>query len=301
MPLKTLLALLTASSFALSCGQDSGVSMDEFTKDMAPEAPFEERAIPASAGALASPQADSGRVQQSAAPVPTRRKVIRHGNLSLEVSGIEESIGDIKTLVERRGGYISNETMSEDYYSAKSGSISCRIPAGDLDAVMEEIKAMGRLEELSINADDITEQYFDLEIRIRNQKQLETRLLDLLRRQTNKLSDLLEIERELARVRTDIDGMEGKKRFWDNQVAFSTLMVEIHEPRPAIASEEGGALRTLLRSFSRAGNNFVLAIAGIIAFSGAALPLVLFLGLGLWLIVKMFRRRRKRSSELKAE
>jgi hypothetical protein len=236
---------------------------------------------------------------QPSVPVPQQRKIIRHGNMSLEVESVEEALVKIKALVDSLGGYISNESMSEDSYSRKTGSISCRIPSESLDGAMVNLKGMGKVENVSVTADDITDQYYDLEIRMENQKQLERRLLVLLDRRTNKLSDLLEVERELARVRTQIDSMEGRKRLWDNQIAYSTLYINVHEPLPAVAGDEGGALRTLLRSFGEAANNFVLMIAGIIAASGAIIPLVVVFVFVGWLILKLWRWR-KRTTPSKA-
>lgn len=229
---------------------------------------------------------------QAAVPVPSQRKIIRHGNLSLEVESVEEALAKIKALVKAIEGYVSGETVSEDQYSRKSGTISCRIPAEDLDRTMEQIKALGELENVSVHANDITEEYYDLEIRIANQKALETRLLALLQRQTQKLSDLLDIERELARVRTEIESMEGRKRLWDSQVTYSTLVVSVREPLPVVVGEEGGPWRTLTRSFGRAADNFVLTVAGIVAFSGAFIPIA-GLGLGIWLMWRVWARRRK--------
>ncbi len=232
----------------------------------------------------------------AAVPVPTKRKVIRHGHMSLEVESVEEILARIKTLVNNAGGYISNENVSEDHYARKSGSIACRIPAEKLDQAIEQIGEWGKVDNVSVNADDITDQYYDLEIRLENQKVLAKRLVALLERRTNELKDLLEIERELARVRTQIDSMDGRKRLWDSQVALSTLVIEVHEPLPKIAGDEGGAWRTLLRSFGDAADNFVLTIAGIIAASGSAVPLlavILFVG---W-IWRSWRKRKKKTAE----
>jgi hypothetical protein len=248
---------------------------------------------PASPPAEAPMRRSRVEAAQAPVPVPQQRKIIRHGNMSLEVESAEKALEEIKTLVDSLGGYISNESLSEDSYSRKSGSISCRIPSDELDGAMERIKGMGKVEDVSVSADDITDQYYDLEIRIENQKQLEKRLIELLKRPTNKLSDLLDAERELARVRTQIDSMEGRKRLWDNQLAYSTLYVNVQEPMPTVAGDEGGAFRTLMRSFGEAANNFVLMIAGIIAASGAIVPLVaVFVFLG-WLIIKLLRWRKK--------
>jgi hypothetical protein len=233
---------------------------------------------------------------QPSVPVPQERKIIRHGNMSIEVESVEDALELIKRWVDSVDGYVTNESMSEDGYSRKTGSITCRIPTGELDGAMERLKGLGKVEDVSVSADDITDQYYDLQIRMENQKQLEKRLLELLDRQTNKLSDLLEVERELARVRTQIDSMEGRKRLWDNQVAYSTLYVNVYEPMPTIAGDDGGAFRTLMRSFGKAANNFVLMIAGIIAASGAIVPLIAVFVFVLWLMLKIWRRRKRKAA-----
>lgn len=248
---------------------------------------------PASPPAQAPMRRSRVESAQPPVPVPQQRKIIRHGNMSLEVESAEKALETVKSLVDSLGGYISNESLSEDSYSRKTGSISCRIPSENLDVAMEKLKGMGKVEDVSVSADDITDQYYDLEIRIENQKLLEQRLLELLKRQTNKLSDLLDVERELARVRTEIDSMEGRKRLWDNQIAYSTLHVNVYEPMPTIAGDEGGVFRTLTRSFGEAANNFVLTIAGIIAASGAIVPVLAVVVFLVWLFLKVWRRRGK--------
>ena len=192
---------------------------------MADESPAIAEARPARSRAPSSPSP----VQSPEQAVPTERKIIRNGNLNLEVDSVEEVLARIKTSVKTMGGYVSNESISEDSYSRKSGSVSCRIPSDQLDRAIELFQGWGKVENVSVSANDITEQYYDLEVRMANQKALEKRLLELLERQTSKLADLLQIERELARVRTEIDSMEGRKRLWDNQIAYSTFVVYFHE------------------------------------------------------------------------
>lgn len=255
---------------------------------IADESPATAEARPARSRAPSSPSP----VQSPEQAVPTERKIIRNGSLNLEVDSVEEVLARIKTSVKTMGGYVSSENISEDAYSRKSGSVSCRIPSEQLDRAIELFQGWGKVENVSVAANDITEQYYDLEVRMANQKALEKRLLELLQRQTSKLADLLQIERELARVRTEIDSMEGRKRLWDNQIAYSTFVVYFHERLPVVVGEEGGAWRTLLRSFGRAADNFVLSIAGIISASGAIVPFVVVV-LILWLLIRVWRRRNK--------
>lgn len=245
------------------------------------------------AAKIAAEQPVARTTQASAAPAVDARKIIRNGFLNLEVSSVEEALADIKALVDSANGYVTNESVSQDQYATKSGTITCRVPSEQLDETLEELKQLGKVEHVSITANDITDQYFDLEVRMRNQKELEERLVSLLKRPTNKLADLLAAERELARVRTDIDAMEGRKRLWDNQIAYSTVTINVHEPGPVV--QVGGVFRTLWRSFGRAGENFVLTVAELIALAGTLVPLAVAGLFAFWGGRKLWRRRQKSS------
>lgn len=227
------------------------------------------------------------------APGVTDRKVIRTGSLTMEVRDIDAAVGAVREAAIAAGGFIASETRhGSDGGDVRTTEIVCRVPADRFEGVVAGWRKLGKEELFQLSAEDITEQYFDLELNLRNQQRLESRLLELLARQTNRLSDLLEIEKELARVRGEIDGLEGKKRFWDNRVAFSSLTVTLHEPRPAIVSAEGGPWRTLVRAFRGAGNNFVLSVAGLIELTGGAIPMLVALVVAIWVLRKVWRRRR---------
>jgi hypothetical protein len=107
------------------------------------------------------------------------------------------------------------------------------------------------------------------------------------------VADLVEVEREVSRVRSEIDELEGRKRFWDSQVSLSTLTVQLHEPNPAIGSARGGILSTLKNAVRELGENFVETVAWLISALGVVIPA----GLALWiasLALRAFRRRRGR-------
>ncbi len=217
--------------------------------------------------------------------VPAERKIIRNGSLTLEVRRLDEALSAIRSAAEKAGGYVTNESQGKDEYGARQGSITCRVPAAALDRTLAQFQTLGRVEGVNVTAEDITEQYFNLEIRLRNQRDLETRFRALLDKPGNKVSDLLEIEREMARVRGEIDELEGRKRFWDSQVSLSTLTIQLHEPRPAIVGEGGGILGTLKSAFRQLGENLVGTIAWLIASLGVIVPA----GLALWIVWRLWR------------
>ena len=186
--------------------------------------------------------AAGGPSGQAQVPVPTTRKIIRNGSLEMEVPGLAAALGRIRAETEKAGGYVTSESQGTDESGARQGSITCRVPAGQLDPP------------------------------------------------ANKVSDLLEVEREVARVRGEIDELEGRRRFWDSQVAFSTLTIQLSEPRPAIAGERGGIRDTLKAAFRQAGENLVATIAFCIAALGVAIPGLLVL----WVVSRAWRAIRAR-------
>jgi len=232
--------------------------------------------------------------------VPRDRKLIRDANAQLQVKVLDEAVARLKSLAEASGGYVTNEQRSRDEHGVGRGSVIARVPAGKLDSLSAGLGSLGTVERFQVSANDITEEYFNLELQLRNRRQLEARLLELLKRPANKLSDLLDAERELARVRNEIDQMEGRQRFWDNRVSLSTLTVEVHEPEPAVAGNQGGAWAALKHSFSEAADNFVLAIAGIISVSGGLVPIVVAVAIVVWLLVKWWRWRRRQATRTAA-
>lgn len=226
--------------------------------------------------------------------VPQDRRLIREGRATLEVVSVDAALARLRELTRQAGGYTTSETRSRDHLRVNHGQIECRVPAAKLDSMTAALKSLGTVESLSVSASDVTEEYFDLEIRLRNQRALETRLLALLERPANRLSDLLDAERELARVRGEIDQMEGRRRFWDSRVALSSLSVVLHEPVPTVGGNRGGAWSVLREAFAEAANNFVSAIAGIIAVTGALVPVAAALILAAWIVLRAWRWRRAR-------
>jgi hypothetical protein len=263
--------------------------------------------LDASPAASRAARGASGFEQETATPPspmpvpgPQERKLIREGRATLEVASVDATLARLHDLAREAGGYTTRETRSRDYQRVNQGQIECRVPAGKLDSLTAALKSLGTVESLTLSASDITEEYFDLEMRLRNQRTLEARLLGLIERPTNKLSDLLEAERELARVRGEIDQMEGRRRFWNNRVALSALSVTVHEPVPTVGGAQGGAFAVLRKAFADSVNNFVSAIARIIAMTGGLLPDFIALLLVGWVLLLVWRWRRARRAATQA-
>jgi Domain of unknown function (DUF4349) len=176
-------------------------------------------------------QADSA----NAASQALERKIIRDGNLTIEVSSPLESQAKISSVAESHGGFVVTSEMTQQTSDDKSKpemsvNLVVRVPASQFDKAMEEIRAIAnRVVQEKRTGKDVTEEFIDLEARMKNQKALEAQFLEIMKR-AGKVEDALEVQRQLADVRTEIEKLEGRKRFLENQSSLSTINVTLQTP-----------------------------------------------------------------------
>lgn len=161
------------------------------------------------------------------APPPaefTERKIIREGEIYFECRDILETDAFLKAEVKSSKGFISNE--SENSYGERTEKrLTIRIPSDQLDPLLEKIQSHAvRVENSNIRSEDVTEQFIDVEARLKTKKELEIRYTELLK-QTKNVQEILGLERELANVRGEIESMQGRLNYLSNRVSLSTLNV----------------------------------------------------------------------------
>jgi len=160
---------------------------------------------------------------------PSGPMIIRSAELSI----IAKDFGQVRTRVEqivaKHRGYIGSLQAGGAAGAGQTLQASLRIPSDQLDGALAEIKTLGRVQSESQNGQEVTAQYVDLQARLSNARNTEQRLIDLLRNRTGKLSDVLEVETELARVRGEVEQMEAERKSLLNQVSFSALNATITE------------------------------------------------------------------------
>src|SRR5205807_4844906 len=94
---------------------------------------------------------------------------------------------------------------------------------------LEKIRRHGELRNQTLGTEDVTKAYLDTNARLKNARVMEQRLIDMLKTKTGKVSDLLQVEKELGRVREDIEKMQGDLKYWDSQVQFATVTISLAE------------------------------------------------------------------------
>jgi hypothetical protein len=218
--------------------------------------------------------------------------IIRNGQASLEVDSLERSVTQVRQLADRLGGYVANSQMQAGANQLRSATLELKVPAARFDELTRGLAPIGRVEYVNVTAEDVGEEFTDVSARVANSHRLEERLIGLLATRTGKLSDVLEIERELARVREEIERMEGRLRYLKSHAAISTLSVAVHEPTPLVGQQGSGSV--ILESFRQAWRNAVGFTARAIASLGTLLPLAILLVAGLFGIRALWRRGRAR-------
>jgi hypothetical protein len=229
-----------ARNFAVSRAK----GLDRTSDASAPMAPAAQEAtkLAATDGAVAALAA----IQPATTSAPTggsaiARKIIYDGQVDLIVASVDPIAQKVGSLVRDARGYIAEQSVTGSPGSQRSMRWRFRIPVEQFDAFTSAIVALGELERNNRTSQDVTEQYYDIEARIKNKRVEEQTLNKILQERSGKLEDVLKIEIELSRVRGEIEQLEGKIRVLENLSSLATLTLNIRErekyapPPPTVA------------------------------------------------------------------
>lgn len=172
------------------------------------------------------PASQSATAREALASGPM---IIRTAQLALIAKDFDNARGAVEAILKRHRGYVGELKVGGATGSGRTLTATLRIPADQLDASLTDLKALGRVESESQSGQDVTSQYVDLQARLSNARTTEQRLTDMLRQRTGKLSDVLEVEQEVDRVRGEIEQMEAERKNMSNQVSYATLNATITE------------------------------------------------------------------------
>lgn len=218
--------------------------------------------------------------------------VIRTANVSIEVDSLERAVARVRELAAQFGGYVANTDITTGKNQLRNATLEVKIPATRFEQSLAGLTPIGKLESVSVEAEDVGEQFVDVSARMDNAQRLERRLIDLLATRTGKLKDVLDVEQALARVREEIERYEGRIRYLKAHTAMSTLSVTVHEPLPVV----GTAGKSVMgEAFTQAWRNFVGLLALAVQSLGVVLPLG-FIAAVAWLVTRRWRLTRQRAA-----
>jgi len=202
--------------------------------------------------------------------------IVRASQLTLAVKDFAKTRPLVDEILKRHNGYLGQSNVSSPVDSGSVLEATLRIPSDQLEAVMAELKALGRVESESQTGEEVTQQYVDLEARLSNARHSEQRLTDLLRDRTGKLVDVLAVEKEIDRVRGEIERMEAERKNLANRVDFATLNVKLYEESRAGLQMPGSTSYRLRNAAVEGYRTTVESVTGAASFLLAYGPSVLF-------------------------
>lgn len=221
----------------------------------------------------------------------SHRKVIRTGRVDLVVESYDAARTALDALLASAGGYIDSTNVEHYQGAVSSATLVLRIPQGAFGSLVPELKKLGEVSAESTKANDVTDQYVDISARLVSAQTLEKRLLELAADRTSGVEALLAVERELARVRGEVEGYEGRLRQWNDQIEMSTLTLTLATKSPAIAAAPDPGLGSRIQSGFSDSVTALQSFAGWLAVTATALlPWLILVVPGLLLLRRMRRR-----------
>ena len=233
---------------------------------------------------------DASVVYEMNARLPSKKqqKIIKTSFLSFETDSIEKTYASIKQEVEKLDGFIQSDNTTKEYNQIRR-SVIVKIPSKNFQTVIDHIANEIKIfDKKSISLKDVSEEFIDLEARLKAKKALEERYLQLLKKAKN-VKEMLEIEREIANIREEIEAKQGRLNYLKNQVSYSTIHLEFYETIPVVQSKSKTYFSKVLQAFKggfETLGNFILGLLYI-------WPFVIIMVVALFYIRKRIKKRRK--------
>lgn len=235
--------------------------------------------------------------QNQAAPaVNVERKIIRNADLTLEADAPGEAQNKIAAIAESKGGFIIESAQSgsdEKAATLDTITMTVRVPAAKFSESLDEIrKTASRTITETVKGQDVTEEFIDIEARLKTQKALEAQFLEIMKR-ANSVEDALSVQSEIATVRGEIEKIEGRRKFLENQSSLSTIKVKLQTPA-AFSNNSSGFFAQVKHSFGSGFDAALSSILVLITMAIALIPFLIFVVLPIWLIIRYFLKRSRK-------
>jgi len=229
-------------------------------------------------------------------PPVTKPQIVHTAQLTLSTKEFDKARSGMEDILKRHGGYLGQLTASAYEGTGRVLEATLRVPDDQRDAVLTELRKLGRVESESQSGEEVTQQYVDLEARLSNARNAEQRLTDLLRQRTGKLSDVLAVEVEIDKVRGEIERMEAERKTLANRVTFATVNVKLVEDYKAPLQVVPDSTLARFRNAAVEGyRSMVEGVVGLLLFLLSYGPsLLLWAGLLFFPVRFLWRRRQRR-------
>ena len=202
--------------------------MEATGTDMPAPAKMAQNAPEPAPGPTTKPSDKASEPTVASDAIPIQQVLIYTAQLSMAVFQVDKSLGEVETLARNLGGFLSHRTDTQ---------ITIRVPAAQFDEALKGIAGMGDVLTRNVQVEDVTEEYLDVTLRLKNARQVRERIAQLLANAKN-VEESLEVERELHRLSAEIERLEGRLKYLRNKAQYSTITVtfrpeQVDDVRPA--------------------------------------------------------------------
>lgn len=228
--------------------------------------------------------------QEDEKQVDNQQKIIKTGNLRFETQDLAETRDRILKALSAANGYIENESAGKDY-QGNYQDLKLRIPSENFQQALDLIsKGVEYYDEKTISQRDVTEEFIDIEARLKAKRELENRYLELLNK-ASSVKEILEIERELSLIREEIEAKEGRLKYLSKQVSYSTLNVHFYKTsvETGVTKSYGSKIIQALKGGWEGISTFVLGLIYI-------WPFILLVILAIFLIRRWQKRKARNNT-----
>ena len=243
-------------------------------------------------GGVAPPAADRA---ESATPIPPAvdRKIIYNGRIEMNVEDMTASEQALKNLITQAKGYISETDVSGNSGSRRRGTWKVRVPVEGFSDSLSAVAKLGELLNNHTDSQDVTAEFYDIDARIKNKQQEEVRLKKILDEATGKLKDILEVEKEITRVRGEIEQMQGRLRVLASLPSLSTVSVTMSEVETFKPLERPTFAQLIVRTFRDSTERLTIFLGGIVLSVVSFIPwLSIWVPIlaAVWVAVRVWKR-----------
>jgi uncharacterized protein DUF4349 len=242
-------------------------------------------------GAVSDDQAKQANPQAPAQIEPLQRSLIYTGSMTVAVTDVVKAADQATSIATGAGGLIGSDQRTIDA-DRSTAELTLRVPAERFSSTLEELAKLGREESRAISTQDVTESLIDLDARLATQQASVDRVRALLA-QAKTIGEVVSIESELTRREADLDSLKQRKEKLAGLVALSTINLTLHGPAAVVVkpAEETGFLAGLKSGWK----GFLASVAIVLTVAGWLLPWVIAIGVPVWFVVWLARRRSRRT------
>jgi hypothetical protein len=227
---------------------------------------------------------NEARFLQVGAAIPTERKLIKNGQVTMKVSSVEETRKEVDKICNELTAYISSEQQS-NLGDRLQHTLMIRVTAPNYDPLAARVETLARsVESKNVTVQDVTEEFIDVEARLGTKMQLVSRYREILK-EAKTVSDILAIESQIGNVQSEIESMEGRLKYLRDQVSYSTLTLTYYQ----VIGVDFGFGSKFMGAIANGWDNLLGFIVGTMNLW----PFLILIGTGYWFYVKWRNRKTK--------